>query len=97
MFPYLINFTLKLYTKNAYNFTHVYSGHFESLSSISSKVSKPSVAPNFETTEDEFTDAYINALQISILVLPNAALNVEANASPAPNVETTSPSKTGQQ
>ena len=56
---------------------------------MSSNVKKPSVAPNLETTEAEFTEPYINERPTSIFVLPRAAQKVDANASPAPNVETT--------
>ena len=67
-----------------------------SLLSISSKVKSPSVAPNFETTPAEFTEAYIKALPMLAFVLESAAQNVDAKASPAPSVETIGPSKTGQ-
>ena len=74
----------------------MYSGFACNLFSISSKVKSPCVAPNADTTPAEFTDAYIKAWPISNFVLPSAAQNVDAKASPAPNVDTTGPSKTGQ-
>ena len=41
-------------------------------------------------TDEEFTDAYIKDLPTSKFVLPSAAQKVDAKASPAPKVDTTS-------
>ena len=64
--------------------------------SISSKVNKPFVAPNFATTPAALIEAAIKEFGISPLNFTNAAQKVEANASPAPRVDVTGPSKHGQ-
>ena len=79
-----------------YPIKYVYSGWALSFASISSKVSKPSVAPNLETTDAEFTEPYISALPMSLLFLNSVAQKVEAKASPAPSVEITSEENVGQ-
>ena len=63
---------------------------------IWSNVNKPAVAPNSDTTPAEFIEAATSAFAMSLSNLCKAAQKVDANASPAPRVDVTGPSKQGQ-